>query len=999
MSKPSQAVFLSYASQDVDAARRIHDALRGAGIEVWFDQSELRGGDAWDAEIRRQVRECALFVALISANTNARSEGYFRREWNLAVRRMLDMSDDQPFLLPVLIDDMPEPAARVPDRFRERQWTRCPGGEVPPGFVERAVSLLAGPPAVRAAAPVPASRPPSAPSLEMGRGDDGFWVAVLPLKYRSVDADVETLAEGLTEEITTGLARFSYLRVIARSSTMRFSGEAHDARAAAEQLGARYVMEGSLRQAGSRLRLAVQLVDAVSGAHLWAENFERPLDKDAVFDLQDELAARIVSSVADMYGVLPHSMSEAVRRKDPDTLSPYEALLRSFGYRERMTIDDHAASRLTLERAIEHAPGHADALAMLSLLYTDEHSLGFNTLPDPLGRALEAARRAVDADPANHRAHFALAVTLFHRKEFQGFRNAAERALALNPLDGSAAEYLGLCTAYAGDWDRGCAMVERAMQLNPSHPGKLWFPLVVNKYRQGDYVSARDMALRINTMDIHYFPLLIAAANGQLGNHDAAGKALRDMLTLRPDYSESARDDLGKWFDAELVEHFIDGLRKAGLEIAAADDAHAALPRSLPSSALSPLRTQDDDGFWVAVLPFVHGGVDPGVAALADGLSEGIVTGMSRFSYLRVVARGATLRFASMSADTRAVSRELGARYLMEGSVRQAGDRVRISVQLVDGDSGANLWAETYDRRYDPAAVFDLQDELVPRVVGTVADMHGILPRSMSAALRNRDPAQLSPYEAVLRSFAYSERITAAELATARQGVALAVREAPDYADAWAMLAWLCLQDHAQGFGIEADSLDQGLAAARRAVEAAPSNHLAHAGLAQAFFFRKQLESFRNAAERAVALNSMDGYSIAFLGELLTYSGDWQRGLELAGRAKQLNPHHPGWYWYADVYHAFSQHDFRGAIALVLRANMPGHWGFHAMLAAAHGHLGELDAAGIALKELLRLRPNFAALAPAEFAKWWDPEYAELFMGGLRKAGLEIPPGPPAVSA
>ena len=154
MTEPSRAVFLRYASQDIEPARRVCDALRAAGIEVWFDESELRGGDAWDAAIRRQVRDCALFMALISANTNARSEGYFRREWNLAVQRMLDMADDQPFLLPVLIDDTSEPAARAPDRFRERQWTRLPGGVVAAGFVERVARLLAGGLALPVATPV-----------------------------------------------------------------------------------------------------------------------------------------------------------------------------------------------------------------------------------------------------------------------------------------------------------------------------------------------------------------------------------------------------------------------------------------------------------------------------------------------------------------------------------------------------------------------------------------------------------------------------------------------------------------------------------------------------------------------------------------------------------------------------------------------------------------------------------------------------------------------------
>ena len=121
-------------------------------------------------------------------------------------------------------------------------------------------------------------------------------------------------------------------------------------------------------------------------------------------------------------------------------------------------------------------------------------------------------------------------------------------------------------------------------------------------------------------------------------------------------------------------------------------------------------------------------------------------------------------------------------------------------MQLVDASSGAHLWAETYERTFSPEAVFELQDELVPRIVSTVADMHGVLPRSMSEALRSRDPEQLSPYEAVLRSFGYSERVTPEDLAAARSGLELAVRKAPAYADAWAMLAFLCVQEYAQGF-------------------------------------------------------------------------------------------------------------------------------------------------------------------------------------------------------
>ena len=142
MTDSQTAVFLSYSSQDAEAAQRIRDALVAVGLEVWFDKNELRGGDAWDASIRKQIKECALFVPIISANTDARSEGYFRLEWRLAVDRSHLMADDQAFLLPAAIDDTPEASARVPDRFRELQWSRPFGNETPKAFAERALRLL-----------------------------------------------------------------------------------------------------------------------------------------------------------------------------------------------------------------------------------------------------------------------------------------------------------------------------------------------------------------------------------------------------------------------------------------------------------------------------------------------------------------------------------------------------------------------------------------------------------------------------------------------------------------------------------------------------------------------------------------------------------------------------------------------------------------------------------------------------------------------------------------
>src|SRR6516162_6753187 len=138
------AVFLSYASEDAEAAERIATALRTAGVEVWFDKSELRGGDAWDQSIRKQIKTCGLFLPVISHTTHDRREGYFRLEWKLAIDRSHLMDANLAFLLPVAIDDTRDDDERVPERFREVQWTRLPAGETPPAFVERVQRLLAG---------------------------------------------------------------------------------------------------------------------------------------------------------------------------------------------------------------------------------------------------------------------------------------------------------------------------------------------------------------------------------------------------------------------------------------------------------------------------------------------------------------------------------------------------------------------------------------------------------------------------------------------------------------------------------------------------------------------------------------------------------------------------------------------------------------------------------------------------------------------------------------
>jgi len=833
------------------------------------------------------------------------------------------------------------------------------------------------------------------------RADEGFWVAVLPFKFKGADASVDALAEGITEEIITGMSRFPYLHVIAHGSTLRYANQAVDLRQVGKELGARYVMEGSLRLSGSRVRIAAQLVDSTTGAQLWAETYDRTLQPEAIFELQDDVVPRIVSTVGDTQGILAQSMSEAVWNKEPHRLTPYEAVLRSFSYMRRVNAPNHAAARDALEGAVKQAPGNGLAWAMLAIIFREEYNHGFNLRSDPLGRALDAARRAVEAEPSNYLAHHALASVQFYRRELEAFRSETQRALQLNPMDGFTFGYLGMLTAFAGDWDRGCSMSAKARSVNPEYPGWYWFAPLFDAFRKQEYRLVLELAQKVNMPNFWRTNIALASTYGHLGETGPGRKALELLLAARPEFATSAKEECNKWWNPDLVDQILAGLRKAGLD--APDVGVGPSPyRGTPvrtDSGESRTAVRENEGFWIAVLPFRYAGSNDDLKALAEGLAEEVITGLSRFSYLRVIARGSTAKYSSESGDVRAIGKELGARYVMEGSLRQAGSKLRLAVQLVDAATGAHLWAETYKRAFDPESLFELQDDLVPSIVSTVADQYGVLTRSISEALRGKPEDLLTPHEAVLRSFSFFIRVTPEEHAQVRRILERTVERAPDQADCWSMLAMMCNVEYADEFNARPQPLDRALAAAQRAVTLAPTHALGHQALALVHFFRKDFVPFRAAAERAVALNPMDGSVLGLLGIVIDHAGEEDRGREMVEKAMRLNPNHPGVFRFVAFNRAYRQGRYEEALEVVVRINLPGFFHYHSSLAAVHGQLGHQEAAQKAVQDLLALRPNFAAEARRDFLKWWNPEVTEHVIDGLRKAGLEIPKEQPPVVA
>ncbi len=260
---------------------------------------------------------------------------------------------------------------------------------------------------------------------------------MLPFRGTSGDADLEALADGLTEDVTTGLLRFPYLQVIAHNSAMAYKGRAADIRTVGRELGARYVIEGSIRKRGRAIRVSAQLMDAVSGTQLWAEAYDREISDAGTFQVQDDLTDHIVTSVADGYGVLVRSMAAPTRDRKVEELSASELVLRHYAFMQQVNPQEHAVLRAGLERALERGPNHATAWACLSNLYQLEYFDRFNPREKPLERAREAAWRAVKIDPACQLGWKELAAVHFFSRDFTAFRETAERAMSLNPRDGT----------------------------------------------------------------------------------------------------------------------------------------------------------------------------------------------------------------------------------------------------------------------------------------------------------------------------------------------------------------------------------------------------------------------------------------------------------------------------------------------------------------------------------------------------------------------------------
>ena len=964
----SRAVFLSYASQDAGAAKRICDALRAAGVEVWFDQSELVGGDAWDQKIRRQIKECALLIPIVSAATQARTEGYFRLEWRLADQRTHLMAMGRPFLLPVVIDATRDSEAHVPDSFTEVQWTKLPDGETTPAFCARVQQLLSleseggrgrrtppsgdatgnggvGDPALQkksspawlhyawagvgivfalvytlrplwqparvkeAKSPAAASAP--APLTEtqklvaqarevinQGSHTTKWQTAALLCERALVLGPTDADALGLASQVDTRLWFHVFDRTDQRSESAR-------SRAARALNLAPTSFEARLAQATYLVYVAGRPQSDQAESVLRALRQENPQDPRAVIAqarlLMDQERYSEVFPLYDEAAQLPGFGPNALTSKAWD--------LHRLRRIEEMDV--------ALDRSM--AGGPIGGAVTLRVFY-DLAWLG------DVDRAL-ANLKKLPAEELAEDIGISAAVRVYRwRRDAAGLL----RFLGTVPrewihwgihspkaaLTGDAYAALGRMSAARTDWQSALALVDRQLAVTPNDgillEGKAYLQAAL-----GEEEKARETYARSREAPAPERGLLEVEKFGRIAPPD---EVLAE-LEHRVEGTISALDQ-----HQQISVRFI---AAADLRLNPAWDSVRDLPRfqalqarldadprfnpkAKPAAASAPAKVDDKS---VAVLAFANLSDDKANEYFSDGISEELLNVLAKIPDLKVSARTSSFYFKGKQVPVPEIAKQLGVAYVVEGSVRKSGARVRITAQLIKAADGFHVWSDTFTR--DLKDIFVVQDEIAGliaqnlqlkmrvsppearRTIDPAVYQEYLIGRALVAAgstasardgivhLREAlrlDPSLTAAWVQIARTYVHLSRwgglLTTEEWAEAHRAIERAVALEPDSPDVWLALGWMrrtadwnwrgaeqalrealrLRPDHAEtlaALGIMLANLSheqEAVATAQRAAELDPLNAATQMDLLSIFYVNGRYQEAERAGRRAIEL-------------------------------------------------------------------------------------------------------------------------------------------------
>jgi TolB-like protein/Flp pilus assembly protein TadD len=389
-------------------------------------------------------------------------------------------------------------------------------------------------------------------------------IAVLPLTNLSGDPEQDYFADGISEDIITGLSKLRWFFVIARNSSFIYKGRAVDTRQVGRELGVRYVLEGSVRKSGSRVRISAQLIDAETGKHFWAERYDRDLID--IFALQDEITNNVVAAIEPR---LLEAEGTRSQHRSPDDLGAWDMLIRATSLFWRLTRDESQSAIALLEQLVERHPLYAPAHSMLAFVLLVSRQGGWHMMEPQVTRAASLAARAVELDDADPWAHLALGFVAFTRRRTDEAVEEFQRALDLNPNFAAAHGFLGCALAFDARSDPAIDHIEQAIRMSPHDPQNalLNAALAAAHYQAGRYAQAvgygrKAIQQRFELTNGHR---IYVASLAQAGRVEEARAALTRLQELHPENSIA-------WIERNIpytpgpMAKFLEGFRKAGLQ-------------------------------------------------------------------------------------------------------------------------------------------------------------------------------------------------------------------------------------------------------------------------------------------------------------------------------------------------------------------------------------------------------------------------------------------------
>jgi adenylate cyclase len=793
-------------------------------------------------------------------------------------------------------------------------------------------------------------------------------IAVLPFVNMTGDAKQEYIADGITENIITALSKVPEVFVIARNSVFTYKGKPVKINRVSEELGVQYVLEGSIQQSDSRLRITAQLIDATGGHHIWAERFDRDLND--IFVLQDEVTLNILTALR-----IEFTHGEQARvQETTNSLEAWSCLVQGLSHFESFTRDDNARAQGLFERAVQVDPRYSYAWAMLGWTHWIDAAFGYSeSSSESFKKAVEIAQKTLQLDDKLPDVHALLGgIYLFQRQYDQAIAEG-QRAIELGPNVACNKAILARTMLFAGRLEEAIKLAKSAMRLNPHYPSWYLESLgmaygVIGEHEKAIAFYKELLRLRREARGNILTPLIGLAANSIiLGREDEARTYAGEILEANPDFSIEWFQKLNLFRDPSYLKPFLEALHKAGLP------EHPPLP--LP------------DKPSIAVLPFENMSGDPEQEYFSDGITEEIITALSKTPKLFVIARNSTFTYKDKPVKVQQVGRELGVKYVLEGSVRKAEDQIRITAQLIDAPTGKHIWAERYERPL--GEIFAVQDDITLAIVRAmqVSLTEGEQARLIGKGTRNLD-AFLKAMQAQEQFSLMNRQGSMKANEFAKEAIALDLKYAFPYtilANAHMLDAWFKFSKSPR------ESMRLAADAAQKALALDDSDPSIYSTLTNLYVMQRQHDRAIKSAERDLEISPGGARAHVSMGIALLFACRFGKAIPFLEQAIRLNPYPPSTYYrlLATTYREVGRYDEAlRAYEKALQLN-PNDIFTHLGLASVYVSFGRMGEARAEAKEVLRIHPKFSLDHFGKTLSLKDQSVIDELVATLRKAGLK----------